>query len=234
MSKKRNLTNLNKLFFKTLFQFIYFSHALLFMYLLIVILISPFLFLSSTQTFISFDQTRDVELFENPNFKYLNVTDIKLAKENIVQFYRGSAFLNQTYFSPVEIEHYQDVKELYYFNIILCIFVSIYLFGLALYLIVLRKYFSPIRNILKYCVYILIGIIPLFVFFEYFWVHIFHPILFPQGGFAILKPQYSSYYLYSHQFFLTIGGIIYITLFLILFSLKILINKLLKYIEEKD
>ena len=232
MSKNLKQFNLKSIH-KNILQFIsYSTHALFFLYVLIILLISPFLFSSSIQKIISLSEVRDVEFTNNSMFSKLNQSSIELARENIVLYYKYNTSLNSTYFSSIEIQHYKDVKELYYSSLIFSIVISLYLLSIVFYLVYMKRRYSLISKTLNYCVYILIMIIPLFIFFEYFWVYIFHPLLFPQGGFAILQSQYISYYLFSHQFFLIIGGIIYLFLFLILFSLKFLINKLLKYIEE--
>lgn len=217
----------SKLAMKNISHFsLYFIHASIFLYIFTTLFISPFLFSSTIQEMITIDDTRQIELLENSFFKDLSEKDITLARENIISYYTYNNSLNPTYFSSIEVKHYKDVKYLYYFSLTLSLILSLYLLGVILYLIYVENNFTLVAKMLKFCIYILISLLPLLIFFEYFWVFVFHPFLFPQGGYAILQPQYISYYLFSHQFFLIIGAIIYIFLFITTLVLRFLITKL--------
>ena len=162
-------------------------------------------------------------------FTHLNENDIKQAQQEIINYYIFNEELSTEFFSDFEIIHYEDVK-----NILLVSSIVYLLFLILLvYTLLFQRSLVSKNNILKISkisLIILLLCIPCIIFFEYFWRNIFHSLLFQEGTFQILQPQYISYYIYSEQFFLIIvGGVL---IFQILLFSTILLY--LKYIEKTE
>ncbi|MFT4243961.1 MAG: DUF1461 domain-containing protein [Candidatus Woesearchaeota archaeon] len=147
-------------------------------------------------------------------FTHLNESDIKKAQQQIINYYIFNEELSTEIFSDFEITHYEDVKQ------ILLVSSIVYLLFLIMlvYTLLFQKSLISRNNILKISkisLIILLLCIPCIIFFEYFWRNIFHSLLFQEGTFQILQPQYISYYIYNEQFFLIIvGGILILQILL--------------------
>lgn len=165
---------------------------------------------------------------EDSIFTHLNESDIKQAQQQIINYYIFNEELSTEIFSEFEITHYEDVKQILVISsIIYIIFLLIFLYLLLLQKNILN--INSVKSISKISLIILLLCIPCIIFFEYFWRNIFHSLLFQEGTFQILEPQYISYYIYSEQFFLIIvGGVLLIQI--LLFSTTLLY---LKYIKKR-
>ena len=172
----------------------------------------------------SFTQQHSIE---DSILTHLNESDVKQAQQQIINYYIFNEELSTEFFSDFEIIHYEDVK-----NILLVSSIVYLLFLILLvYTLLFQRSLVSRNNILKISkisLILLLLCIPAIIFFEYFWRNIFHSLLFQEGTFQILQPQYISYYIYSEQFFLIIvGGVLFIQI--LLFSIILLY---LKYVNK--
>ncbi|MFP4401604.1 MAG: DUF1461 domain-containing protein [Candidatus Nanoarchaeia archaeon] len=160
---------------------------------------------------------------DEDDLKYspFNITfeDTNSLRNQILTFYITGEELDDSVFSEFEIEHYEDVKQVLLNTGLVFLLLIIYSISYYVYMIKNSEITSLIKQA-RIAQYILIGIsLFIVVFFDFFWLSVFHELFF-NGGYMILEPQFVSFYLFSHEFFMILILIITMMTLLSLEGLK--------------
>ena len=202
-----------RLFFKNCTQLLtYILISLSIIFIISFTLIIPiFLNFTLQYSLSSFTQEHNIE---DSILTHLNQIHVKQAQQQIINYYIFDEELSTEIFSDFEIAHYEDVKNI----LLVSSIIYIILLLILVYLLLFQKSIFTnynLQTVSKISLILLLLCIPGIIFFEYFWRNIFHSLLFQEGTFQILQPQYVSYYIYSEQFFLIIvGGVLLIQILL--------------------
>lgn len=198
-----------------------------FLYVLIILLLMPFFFSFHLQlTLTSLTNPNNIEQ-TNTDFNSQNVL---LAQKNLINFFSYNEELDSNFFSTFEIEHYYDVKELLRVLIVLFVGGVVYLISYFTYVFQTssstEKILLKTSSMLNYSLIILLLFIPFLIIFEYFWVHMLHPLLFDPNTYDILRPELVSFYIYSHNFFFLVILLVYLLVLFTLLILKFMIRRI--------
>lgn len=124
----------------------------------------------------------------------INESQFEKATTNLRHFFLHTASLNQSIYTPDEIQHYIEVRKIYDFILLLMIISCSVLIGLR----------TTQQEIIKAAkiIFILVPLTILFIpLFSIIFNGIFHQILF-SNSLWIMHPHQISYYLFPEKFFL--------------------------------